>query len=78
MKLLYTHTQRIGLIVGVLLAMWGFNTLDWIFNSPVKAWEQWQIAPGLFILCWICYALGVLSLFFGALLIGLMINYGNP
>jgi predicted DNA repair protein MutK len=52
-------------------------TLDWIFNTNIKAWEYLEIAPKVYLLCWIAYALSVLGLVIGGVLLGLVTAWLN-
>ena len=73
MKKLKPESQRLKtmlLLLGVLFTIVGFNTLDWIFNTPIKAWEYLEIMPKTYLLCWIAYIFAVVSLFFGGFLVG--------
>jgi len=54
------------LVMAFLLAIGAFNTLDWIFNTPLKAWEYLEIMPKTYLLVWNAYILAQLCwLFYG-------------
>ena len=73
-----SRLRQIQLLAAVFLIAWGAINLDWIFNTGVKAWEPMELMPKVFVLTWILYFLGVVSLTSGAILLGMIIAFlGN-
>jgi hypothetical protein len=63
--------RRLILLASVFLIATGFNTLDWLFNTPIKAWQTLEIVPSVKVVAWVCYIYGVVALALGVFLLGL-------
>jgi hypothetical protein len=58
-------------LCSLFLFSFGLVTLDWIVNTPIKAWEYLDLGPHVFLQVWYAYIISVFCLFFSGLLLGL-------
>ena len=57
------------MLLGCFFIVVGSDTLEWLFNTPIKAWEYLEIAPKVYMVAWIAYIVSVVLLVLGGWLL---------